>query len=206
MPSQNPGIFRDFAAAREVEFTEIDLHAGEVPPDPADFDGLWVMGGSMNTWDEAAYPWLRAEKALIRDAVAGHGLPFFGICLGHQILSIVLGAKTEKMLFGHHGANHPVRDMTTKRVEITSQNHSFAVDGDSDLTSENWELDTDFDGLGDGPALGFEAQTFVASIAGTGSNLTIRVASTADGSSEDFWQCSIRPARSGRAPSAAATV
>jgi carbamoyl-phosphate synthase small subunit len=54
--------------------------------------------------------------------------PIFGICLGHQILSIVLGAKTHKMLYGHHGANHPVRDITTGRVEITSQNHSFAVD------------------------------------------------------------------------------
>ena len=54
--------------------------------------------------------------------------PVFGICLGHQILSIVLGAKTEKMPFGHHGANHPVRDIKTGRVEITSQNHSFAVD------------------------------------------------------------------------------
>jgi carbamoyl-phosphate synthase small subunit len=54
--------------------------------------------------------------------------PIFGICLGHQILSIVLGAKTSKMLYGHHGANHPVRDITTGRVEITSQNHSFAVD------------------------------------------------------------------------------
>jgi carbamoyl-phosphate synthase small subunit len=54
--------------------------------------------------------------------------PIFGICLGHQILSIVLGAKTHKMPFGHHGANHPVRDLLTKRVEITSQNHSFAVD------------------------------------------------------------------------------
>jgi carbamoyl-phosphate synthase small subunit len=58
-------------------------------------------------------------------------VPVFGICLGHQILSIVLGAKTEKMPFGHHGANHPVRDMTTGRVEITSQNHSFAVILDS---------------------------------------------------------------------------
>ncbi|MCZ6597333.1 MAG: glutamine-hydrolyzing carbamoyl-phosphate synthase small subunit [Planctomycetota bacterium] len=57
--------------------------------------------------------------------------PIFGICLGHQILSIVLGAKTHKMPFGHHGANHPVRDLLTKRVEITSQNHSFAVDPDS---------------------------------------------------------------------------
>ena len=54
--------------------------------------------------------------------------PIFGICLGHQILSIVLGAKTHKMLYGHHGANHPVRDLVTGRVEITSQNHSFAVD------------------------------------------------------------------------------
>ncbi len=57
--------------------------------------------------------------------------PVFGICLGHQILSIVLGAKTSKMPFGHHGANHPVRDIATGRVEITSQNHSFAVDPDS---------------------------------------------------------------------------
>jgi carbamoyl-phosphate synthase small subunit len=54
--------------------------------------------------------------------------PIFGICLGHQILSIVLGAKTHKMPFGHHGANHPVRDIVTGRVEITSQNHSYAVD------------------------------------------------------------------------------
>jgi carbamoyl-phosphate synthase small subunit len=54
--------------------------------------------------------------------------PIFGICLGHQILSIVLGAKTHKMPFGHHGANHPVRDILTGKVEITSQNHSFAVD------------------------------------------------------------------------------
>jgi carbamoyl-phosphate synthase small subunit len=53
--------------------------------------------------------------------------PIFGICLGHQILSIVLGAKTYKMPFGHHGANHPVRDLATGKVEITSQNHSFAV-------------------------------------------------------------------------------
>jgi len=54
--------------------------------------------------------------------------PIFGICLGHQILSIVLGAKTAKMPFGHHGSNHPVRDLDTGRVEITAQNHSFAVD------------------------------------------------------------------------------
>ncbi|MFO1008760.1 MAG: glutamine-hydrolyzing carbamoyl-phosphate synthase small subunit [Planctomycetota bacterium] len=61
------------------------------------------------------------------DALIGKK-PIFGICLGHQILSIVLGATTHKMKYGHHGANHPVRDMLTGRVEITSQNHSYAVD------------------------------------------------------------------------------
>jgi carbamoyl-phosphate synthase small subunit len=56
------------------------------------------------------------------------GIPTFGICLGHQIMALASGAKTFKMKFGHHGANHPVKDMDTGRVSITSQNHGFAVD------------------------------------------------------------------------------
>ena len=55
------------------------------------------------------------------------GIPIFGICLGHQILALASGAKTEKMKFGHHGANHPVQDLATTKVMITSQNHGFAV-------------------------------------------------------------------------------
>ncbi|MDB5745048.1 MAG: carbamoyl-phosphate synthase small subunit [Polaromonas sp.] len=56
------------------------------------------------------------------------GIPTFGICLGHQIMALAGGAKTFKMKFGHHGANHPVKDLDTGRVSITSQNHGFAVD------------------------------------------------------------------------------
>lgn len=56
------------------------------------------------------------------------GIPTFGICLGHQLLALASGAKTLKMKFGHHGANHPVQDVETKRVYITSQNHGFAAD------------------------------------------------------------------------------
>jgi len=59
------------------------------------------------------------------------GIPTFGICLGHQIMALASGAKTMKMKFGHHGANHPVQDLDTKQVMITSQNHGFAVDAET---------------------------------------------------------------------------
>jgi carbamoyl-phosphate synthase small subunit len=60
--------------------------------------------------------------------IVDSGTPVFGICLGHQLLGLASGARTVKMKFGHHGANHPVQDLATKRVFITSQNHGFAVD------------------------------------------------------------------------------
>ena len=65
--------------------------------------------------------------AATREFIA-RGIPTFGICLGHQIMGLAVGAKTLKMKFGHHGANHPVQDLATKQVMITSQNHGFAVD------------------------------------------------------------------------------
>jgi carbamoyl-phosphate synthase small subunit len=66
---------------------------------------------------------ITAAKTLIES-----GIPTFGICLGHQIMALASGAKTFKMKFGHHGANHPVKDIDSGRVSITSQNHGFAVD------------------------------------------------------------------------------
>jgi len=68
--------------------------------------------------------------AATKELVAS-GKPLFGICLGHQILGLALGGRTQKLAFGHHGGNHPVLDKTTGKVEITSQNHGFVVDVES---------------------------------------------------------------------------
>ncbi len=90
------------------------------------------------------------------------GVPVFGICLGHQLLALAAGAKTVKMKFGHHGANHPVQDLASGKVMITSQNHGFAVDEESlpdDVDATHRSL---FDGtlqgiaLKDQPAFGFQ--------------------------------------------------
>ena len=84
-------------------------------------DGIFLSNGP---GDPAAVTYaVEATAELSRS-----GRPMFGICLGHQILGLALGGKTYKLKFGHHGANHPVMDLTTRKVEITSQNHGFAVD------------------------------------------------------------------------------
>jgi carbamoyl-phosphate synthase small subunit len=71
---------------------------------------------------------LQAQVEVIRELLGRR--PIFGICLGHQLLSLALGAKTYKLPFGHHGCNHPVQDLATARIEITSHNHGFAVHSD----------------------------------------------------------------------------
>ena len=92
------------AAALELKPDGIFLSNGPGDPEPCDYA-------------------IRATRELIET-----GIPTFGICLGHQILALASGAKTFKMKFGHHGANHPVKDLDSGVVSITSQNHGFAVD------------------------------------------------------------------------------
>jgi len=85
-------------------------------------DGVFLSNGP---GDPAAVDY--APRAVRR--IAGHGVPVFGICLGHQILGLTYGGRTVKMPYGHRGGNHPVREMESGRVLITSQNHGFAVEG-----------------------------------------------------------------------------
>jgi len=86
-------------------------------------DGIFLSNGP---GDPDAVPY---AKGNVQKLIGNK--PIFGICLGHQIMGLALGGKTYKLKFGHHGGNQPVMDMTTRKVEITAQNHGFAVDADS---------------------------------------------------------------------------
>ncbi|MFT6106823.1 MAG: carbamoyl-phosphate synthase small subunit [Rickettsiales bacterium] len=85
-------------------------------------DGVFLSNGPGDPSETAKYAIPTISK------IVENNIPVFGICLGHQLLSLAMGAKTLKMHQGHRGANHPVQDLKTKKVEITSQNHGFSVD------------------------------------------------------------------------------
>jgi len=93
-------------------------------------DGVFLSNGP---GDPEGVPYLVESVRGLIGKVA-----IFGICLGHQILGLAAGGRTYKLPFGHHGANHPVRDLATGRIEITSQNHNFAVDPAS-VAGRGWE-------------------------------------------------------------------
>ncbi|MGE5650702.1 glutamine-hydrolyzing carbamoyl-phosphate synthase small subunit [Noviherbaspirillum sp. UKPF54] len=108
-------------AARGCKVTVLPAQASAADALALNPDGIFLSNGPGDP-EPCDYA-IAATKELIE-----RGIPTFGICLGHQIMALASGAKTLKMKFGHHGANHPVQDLDTKQVMITSQNHGFAVD------------------------------------------------------------------------------
>ncbi len=111
-------IGRSLASLGHVEVVPASTSAAEILARQP--DGVFLSNGP---GDPEAVPY---AVATIRELVGK--VPIFGICLGHQLLGLAIGAETVKLPFGHHGGNHPVRNIATGRVEITSQNHNFAVD------------------------------------------------------------------------------
>jgi carbamoyl-phosphate synthase small subunit len=86
-------------------------------------EGLFLSNGPGDPAATGVY-----AVPMIREVMEKSDMPIFGICLGHQMLALAVGARTIKMNHGHHGANHPVKDLATGKVEITSMNHGFTVD------------------------------------------------------------------------------
>ncbi|WP_084861310.1 glutamine-hydrolyzing carbamoyl-phosphate synthase small subunit [Salibaculum halophilum] len=111
-------------------------------------DGLFLSNGPGDPAATGAY-----AVPMIREVLDRTALPVFGICLGHQMLALALGAQTVKMNHGHHGANHPVKDLGTGKVEITSMNHGFTVDSQTLPTGVRETHVSLFDGSNCGVAL-----------------------------------------------------
>jgi carbamoyl-phosphate synthase small subunit len=118
------GVKRNILRRLAAHGCKVTVVPAEMPAEEAlglEPDGIMLANGP---GDPAPCDYaIRAIRTFL-----GVGVPLFGICLGHQLLGLAVGAKTVKMKFGHHGANHPVQDLETGRVMITSQNHGFAVD------------------------------------------------------------------------------
>ena len=131
-------------------FAENDCRVTVVPADTSaeaamsqDPDGIFLSNGPGDP-DAVAY-----APGIIRALVTG-GIPTFGICLGHQLLGLTFGGTTAKMPYGHRGGNHPVKEVETGRVLITSQNHGFAVEGDDRSVTGASDLEVTHVNLNDG--------------------------------------------------------
>jgi GMP synthase-like glutamine amidotransferase len=112
---EHPAIFRDFLAEDGIEWNAVELDEGEPIPPLDGYDQLWAMGGPMDVWEDNQHPWLVAEKRAIREAVVARGLPYLGVCLGHQLLAAALGGAVGKA---------PAAEVGILDVELTAAGRS----------------------------------------------------------------------------------
>ncbi len=120
------GVKRDILRQLTQQNCEVDVYPATTPADQIlsrNYDGVVLSNGPGDP-EPVTYAQDNIRKMIGK-------VPLFGICLGHQLLGLALGGKTYKLKFGHRGGNHPVKDLRNGRVEITAQNHGFAVDPDS---------------------------------------------------------------------------
>lgn len=129
--AEHPGIFRDFLAADGIEWDAVELDEGEVIPELNDYDGLWVMGGPMDVWEEDQYPWLKTEKQAIREAVLERRMPYLGFCLGHQLLADALGGEVGP-------AQNPEIGILTIETTAAGENSPFLRDIPASMKCLQW--------------------------------------------------------------------
>ena len=129
-----PGVFEDVLSERGAELHRVELDEGEPLPDWHEFDAIIAMGGPMSATDDAALPWLAAEKTLIGEAVRS-GIPFWGVCLGVQLLAASLGARV-------YPGPEPEVGLLPVTITPEARNDPVFADAPTDLVTLQWHGDT----------------------------------------------------------------